>query len=42
MMKRVLLLLAGAVLFVNTMVIPTTARADNPGGTSCGGTVCKP
>ena len=41
-MKRTLLVLAAAVLFLNTLVIPTVARADNPGGTSCGGTVCKP
>jgi hypothetical protein len=29
-------------LFLNAIVIPTVARADGPGGTSCGGTICKP
>ena len=42
LMKRMLLVLAAAVLFVNTVVIPTVAYADAPSGTSCGGTVCKP
>jgi hypothetical protein len=40
--KRILLILGAAVLFLNTMVIPTVARAEGPGGTSCGGTICKP
>jgi hypothetical protein len=41
-MKRMLLVLAAAVLFVNTVVIPTVARADAPGSTNCGNTLCKP
>lgn len=43
-MKRVLLVLGAAVLFLNTLVVPTVARADGGGGTtSCGGTgICKP
>ncbi|MGA8503549.1 MAG: hypothetical protein WB683_18495 [Candidatus Sulfotelmatobacter sp.] len=43
-MKRILLVVAAALLFVNTLVIPTVVRADGgPGGTSCGGNgVCKP
>jgi hypothetical protein len=41
-MKRVLLALAVAVLFLNALVVPTVARADTPGGTSCGGAICKP
>jgi hypothetical protein len=40
--KRILLILGAAVLFLNTMIIPTVARAEGPGGTSCGGTICKP
>lgn len=45
-MKKVLLVIAAAVLFVNTLVTPTLVRADGNGGGSgtCGsnGTVCKP
>ena len=42
-MKRMLLVLAAAVLFVNTLVIPTAVMADGGvGGTSCGQTLCKP
>jgi hypothetical protein len=40
--KRVLLVLAAAVLFLNTLVVPTIAHADGVGGTSCGGKMCKP
>jgi len=41
--KRILLILGAAVLFVNTLVIPTIANAEGVGGTSCGGnTLCKP
>jgi hypothetical protein len=42
--KRVLLALGAAVLFLNTLVIPTVARADGggSGGTNCGQTLCKP
>jgi hypothetical protein len=42
-MNRALLILAAAVLFVNTLVIPTVVRADGaPTSTSCGNTLCKP
>lgn len=44
-MKRMLLVLGAAVLFLNTFVIPTIARADGGvGTTSCGsnGGICKP
>jgi len=43
-MKRTLLILAAAVLFVNTLVVPTVVRADGGGngGTNCGATLCKP
>jgi len=41
--KRVLFVLGVAVLFLNTLVVPTSARADvSGGGTNCGGTLCKP
>jgi hypothetical protein len=40
--KQVLLALGVAVLLLNTLVVPTVAKADAPGGTSCGGTMCKP
>jgi len=43
-MKRILLILGAAVLFVNTLVIPTVVRADGggTGGTNCGEKLCKP
>ena len=44
-MKRVLLVLSAAVLFLSTLVVPTAVKADGGGGsTSCGsnGTICKP
>jgi hypothetical protein len=43
-MKRLLLTLAAALLFVNALVIPTLAHADgNPDGTNCGpNQLCKP
>jgi hypothetical protein len=41
-MKRALLVLGAAVLFLNTFVVPTIAHADGVGGTSCGGSMCKP
>ena len=43
-MKRVLLVLGAAVLFVSTLVTPTVVRADggNGTGTGCGGKMCKP
>jgi len=41
--KRILLVLAAAVLFLNTIVIPTPAHADGgAGSTSCGKVLCKP
>jgi len=42
--KRMLLVVGAAVLFLNTLVIPTVVRADGGGngGTSCGNTLCKP
>ena len=41
-MKRVLLALGVVVLLLNTLVVPNVAKADAPGGTSCGGSMCKP
>jgi hypothetical protein len=42
-MKRVLLTLAAAVLFLTTAVVPTAVRADGGTGTTdCGKTLCKP
>jgi hypothetical protein len=42
--KRVLLVVAAAVMLLNTLAIPTVAYADGgAGGTSCqGGKMCKP
>jgi len=41
--KRTLLVVAAALMFLNTLVIPTVAHADGVGSTSCGGnTLCKP
>jgi hypothetical protein len=42
--KRALLVVAAALMFLNTLVIPTVAHADGgTGTTNCGGsTVCKP
>lgn len=44
-MKRVLLVLGAAVLFLSTLVTPTLVKADGAGGTTtnCGGkSMCKP
>lgn len=43
-MKRILFVLATAVLFINTLMIPTAAKADGGGGgtTGCGTKLCKP
>jgi hypothetical protein len=43
--RRVLLVLGVAVLFINSLVVPTAVRADGGGGTgtNCGGnSLCKP
>jgi hypothetical protein len=41
--KRMLLVLAAAVLFLNTLVAPVVAHADGgAGGTNCDGKMCKP
>lgn len=42
-MKHLLLVLGAAVLFINTLVIPTAVKADGGGSTTgCGKTLCKP
>lgn len=44
-MKRVLLVIGTAVLFLSTLVTPTLVKADGGGGTSTGcggGAMCKP
>ena len=43
-MRRILLVLGAAILFLNTLVVPTMVRADGnpPNNTSCGGGACKP
>lgn len=43
-MKRALLLFAAALLALNTLAIPTVAKADGGGvgTTGCGSTLCKP
>lgn len=42
-MKRILLVLGAAVLFLNTLMIPTVVRAEGGStGTNCGQTLCKP
>jgi hypothetical protein len=41
--KHALLIVAAAVLFLNTLVIPTVAHADGGGvGGGCGNVLCKP
>jgi hypothetical protein len=41
--KRMLIVLGAAILFINTLVIPTTLRADGgTGTTNCGAKLCKP
>jgi len=41
--KRMLLILGAALLFLNTLVVPTVVRADGgAGSTNCGKTLCKP
>jgi hypothetical protein len=42
--KRMLLVVAAALMFLNTLVLPTVAHADGGGaGTTCGGnSLCKP
>ena len=43
-MKRVLLVVGAAVLFLSTFVTPSVARFDggNNGTGGCGNTLCKP
>jgi len=44
-MKRALLVVTAAPLFLNALVVPPIAHADNGnGGTNCGGgtSLCKP
>lgn len=41
-MKRMLLIAAAALMFVNTIVVPTFAHADGDQGGTCGKTMCKP
>jgi len=42
-MKRILLVLGMAVLFLSTLVVPTNVLADGgAGSTNCGGGTCKP
>jgi len=41
--KRMLLILSAAVVFLSTLVVPTVVRADGGvGGTNCDGRMCKP
>jgi hypothetical protein len=42
--KHTLLVIAAALMFLNTLVVPTVAHADGGGaGGNCGGTsICKP
>jgi hypothetical protein len=42
--KRVLLVIGTAVLFLSTLLTPTLVKADGGGGTTtgCGGKMCKP
>lgn len=42
-MKRVLLTLGAAVLFLTTLITPTLVKADGGGtNTGCSGGMCKP
>lgn len=42
-MKRLLLVLGAAILFLNTLVVPTVVRADGGATTTgCGNSMCKP
>jgi hypothetical protein len=42
-MKRLMLVLGVAVLFLNTLVVPTAVRADGGStSTNCDGKMCKP
>ena len=40
-MKRMLLVIAAALMLLNTVVVPTVAHADNGTG-GCGTSICKP
>jgi hypothetical protein len=42
-MKRMLLVVSAAVLFIATLAVPTAVLADgNGGGNGCGTVLCKP
>jgi hypothetical protein len=41
-MKRVLLVVATAVVFLSTLATPTVVKADGGSTTGCGGRMCKP
>ena len=42
-MKRIILVVGAAVLFVSTLVVPKVVQADGGAtSTSCGGHLCKP
>jgi len=42
-MKRMLLVVSAAILFLSTLAIPNVAVADGgSGSTNCGKTLCKP
>jgi hypothetical protein len=42
-MKRMLLVIGSAVLFLSTLVTPSAVKAEGSGGgTACGGAICKP
>jgi hypothetical protein len=42
--KRILLVVAAALMFLNTLAVPTVARADGPTSQDqcAGGSACKP
>jgi hypothetical protein len=41
--KRILLVVAAALMLLNTLVIPAVVHADGTPTTNCGGnTICKP
>jgi hypothetical protein len=40
--KRALLVVAAALMFLSTLATPTIARADGDPANGCGGAICKP